>query len=136
MGSNPWGMFAFSDELYCIKDFNEPYDTAVRARIGGLTQNGLSHIPDAIRACRNLIAEHAKDRNYLILVSDGTPSGYSGIEAEFAASIKELGKYGIDLAAIGVAGSSIKKMIRKARIIEEPADIVKEFMEIYYGLSA
>lgn len=136
MGSNPWGMFAFSDEFYCIKDFNEPYDTAVRARIGGLTQNGLSHIPDAIRACRNLIAEHAKDRNYLILVSDGTPSGYSGIEAEFAASIKELGKYGIDLAAIGVAGSSIKRMIRKARIIEEPADIVKEFMEIYYGLSA
>jgi hypothetical protein len=136
MGSNPWGMFAFSDDLYCIKDYAEPYDSAAKARVGGMTQGGLSHIPDAIRACRRLIAEHSKDRNYLILVSDGTPSGYPGIEAEFAASVKELGRYGVDLAAIGVAGSSIKKMIRKARIIDKPADIVKEFMEIYYGLSS
>jgi hypothetical protein len=76
------------------------------------------------------------DRNYLILVSDGNPSGYAGIEEEFAASVKELGKSGIDLAAIGVAGSSIKKTIRKARIINEPSEIVKEFMEIYHGLSS
>jgi hypothetical protein len=136
MGSNPWGMFAFSDDLYCIKDFAEPYDSAVKARVGGMIQGGLSHIPDAIRACRRLISEHSKDRNYLILVSDGIPSGYPGIEAEFAASVKELGRYGIDLAAIGVAGGSIKKMIRKARIIDKPADIIKEFMEIYYGLSS
>jgi hypothetical protein len=136
MGAIPWGMYAFSDKLYCIKDYSEPYSNQVKARIGGLNHGGLSHIPDAIRACRSLIAEHAQDRNYLILVSDGLPSGYPGIEQEVAASIKELGKNGIDLAAIGVAGSSMKKMIRKARVIEEPAQIVKEFMEIYYGLSA
>lgn len=136
MGASPWGIFAFSDELYCIKDFTEPYDSQAKARIGGLTQSGLSYIPDAIRACRSLVSEYAMDRNYLILVSDGNPSGYAGIEEEFAVAVKELGKSGIDLAAIGVAGSSIKKTIRKARIINEPAEIVKEFMEIYHGLSS
>ncbi|AFU59846.1 hypothetical protein Ngar_c29280 [Candidatus Nitrososphaera gargensis Ga9.2] len=133
--SNPWAMFAFSDEFYCIKDFTEPYDSQVKARIGGLAQNGLSHIPDAIRSCRALIGEHSKDRNYLILVSDGIPSGYLGIEAEFTASVKELGKYGINLAAIGMGGSAIKKAIRNARTIDTPADIVKEFIEIYQNLS-
>jgi hypothetical protein len=136
MGPSPWGMFAFSDELYCIKDFTEPYDSQAKSRIGGLIQNGLSYIPDALRACRNLVLEHAKDRNYLILVSDGLPSGYPGIEGEFDVAIKELGRSGIDLAAIGVAGSSINKRIRKAKIISEPSDIVKEFMEIYHGLSS
>ncbi len=133
--SNPWAMFAFSDEFYCIKDFTEPYDSQVKARVGGLAQNGLSHIPDAIRSCRALIGEHSKDRNYLILVSDGIPSGYPGIEADFSASVKELGKYGINLAAIGMGGSAIKKAIRNARTIDTPADIVKEFIEIYQNLS-
>jgi hypothetical protein len=136
MGANPWGMFAFSDDLYCIKDFSEPYGHPAKARIGGMVQGGLSHIPDAIRACRSMIAEHAMERNYLILVSDGLPSGYPGIESEFAASVKELGRYGVDLAAIGIVGSGIKKTIRRARIVEKPADMVKEFMEIYYALSA
>lgn len=136
MASNPWGMFAFSDDLYCIKDYAEPYGSPVKARIGGITSGGLSHIPDAIRACRKMIAEHARERNYLILVSDGMPSGYPGIETEFAASVKELGRYGVDLAAISVAGGSIKKTIRRARIVDKPADMAKELTEIYYGLSA
>lgn len=136
LGSSPWGMFAFSDKLYCIKDFTEPYNNQIRARIGGLTLGGLSYIPDAIRTCRNLISEYAEDNNYLILVSDGNPSGYVGIEEEFAASIRELGKSGIDLAAIGVAGSGIKKIIHNAKVIEEPIDIVRQFMEIYYRISS
>jgi len=128
-------MFAFSDELYCIKDFAEHYDNQIKSRIGGMTQNGLSYIPDAIRACRNLILEYARDRNYLILVSDGNPTGYLGIEEDFKASVKELGRYGINIAGIGIVGSGIQKTIRGARIINTPSDIVKEFMTIYYGLS-
>lgn len=137
MGPTPWGMFAFSDELYCIKDFNEPYDNQAKARIGGLTQNGLSYIPDAIRACRSMMAGASKeDRNYLILVSDGMPTGYPGIEEEFDASLKELRKSGINLAAIGIVGSRIKKTIRNAKVIDKPEDIVKEFMDIYSALSS
>jgi nitric oxide reductase activation protein len=137
MGQTPWGMFAFSDELRCIKDFNEPYSNQAKARIGGLTQSGLSHIPDAIRACRSMITANSKeDRNYLILVTDGTPTGYPGIEEEFDASVKELRKSGINLAVIGIGGRSIEKRIRSARVIDKPEDIVKQFMEIYSTLSS
>jgi hypothetical protein len=136
IGANPWGMFAFSDDLYCIKDFTEPYDTLSRARIGGLVPGGLSHIPDAIRTCRNLLIEHAKERNYIILLSDGLPSGYPGIEKEFASSVRELRASGVALAAIGMGSGSIKKVIPTARLVSGPAEVARAFSEIYFSLSA
>lgn len=136
IGANPWGMFAFSDDLYCIKDFTEPYDTLSKARIGGLVPGGLSHIPDAIRTCRNLLVEHAKERNYIILVSDGLPSGYPGIEREFASSVRELRASGVALAAIGMGSGSIKKVIPTARLVSGPAEVARAFSEIYFSLSA
>ncbi|HLG37730.1 MAG TPA: hypothetical protein VI338_06310 [Nitrososphaera sp.] len=136
LGSSPWGMFAFSDELMCIKDFAEKYDNLIKARIGGLKMSGLSHIPDAIRACSNLVKPYSKERNFMILVSDGLPSGYSRIEEEFSASVKELRRTGIHLIAMGLGSQSIKKTIKNARVVEKPTDIAKEFIEVYMNLSS
>jgi hypothetical protein len=136
IGSNPWGMFAFSDDLACIKDFTEPYDSLSRARIGGLVPGGLSHIPDAIRTCRNLLVEHAKERNYIILVSDGLPSGYPGIEKEFANSVRELRASGVALAAIGMGSGGMKKVIPTTKMVSGPAEVARAFSEIYFSLSA
>ncbi|HJS81302.1 MAG TPA: hypothetical protein VJ742_00540, partial [Nitrososphaera sp.] len=136
LGTSPWGMFAFSDELACIKHYAEGYDNLIKARIGGLRMSGLSHIPDAIRACANLAKPHSKDHNFMILISDGLPSGYSHIEQEFAAAVKELRSAGIDLIAMGIGSASIKKTVRNARVVEKPADIAKQFMDIYMSLSS
>lgn len=136
IGSNPWGMFAFSDEFYCIKDFSEPYDSLARSRIGGLTTGGLSHIPDAIRACRQMLLEHARERNYIILVSDGLPSGYPGIEKELAGSIREAGMSGVAVAGIGIGSNRIKKYIPNAKVISEPGELARAFSEIYFSLSS
>ena len=136
IGQNPWGMFAFSDDFLCIKDFSEPYDSLTKSRIGGLVPDGLSHIPDALRLARNLLLEHAKDRNYVILVSDGLPSGYSGIEKEMAGAVKEMYSRGVTLAAIGVGSTKIKNSIANARIINEPAEMARAFSEVYFALSS
>lgn len=136
LGSSPWSMFGFSDELTCIKDFEEKYDNMIKARIGGLKMSGLSHIPDAIRACANLIKPYSKDHNFMILISDGLPSGYSSIEQEFSDSVKELRSHGISLIAMGVGSQSIKKTVRNARVVEKPADIAKQFMDVYMSLSS
>ena len=136
LGTSPWGMFAFSDELACIKHYAEGYDNLIKARIGGLRMSGLSHIPDAIRACANLAKPHSKDHNFMILISDGLPSGYSHIEEEFATAVKELKSHGIDLIAMGIGSASIKKTVRNARVVEKPADIAKQFMDIYMSLSS
>jgi hypothetical protein len=136
IGQNPWGMFAFSDDLLCIKDFSEPYDSLAKSRIGGLVPDGLSYIPDALRLARNLVLEHAKDRNYVILVSDGLPSGYDGIEREMAGAIKELYSHGITLAAIGVGSARIKKSIANSRLVSEPAEMARAFSELYFVLSS
>jgi hypothetical protein len=136
LSSSPWGMFAFSDELTCVKDYSERYDNLIKARIGGLRTNGLSYIPDALRACANLVRPHSRDRNFMILVSDGLPSGYERIEQEFGASVKELRARGIALIAMGLGSNNIKKTIRNARIVHRPTDIAKEFMEVYMSLSS
>jgi hypothetical protein len=133
---NPWAMFAFSDEFYCIKDYDEPYNNSVKSRIGGLTQSGLSYIPDALRAGRNLARKHAKDKNFIILVSDGVPSGYPDIEKELRLAIMELARNGVNLAAIGVGTNTITKTIRNARVVDEPADLIKGFMDLYSDLAS
>jgi len=136
IGQNPWGMFAFSDEFYCIKDFSEPYDSLARSRIGGLSTGGLSHIPDAIRACRQMVLAHAKERNYIILVSDGLPSGYPGIEKELASSVREASMSGVAVAGIGIGSNKMKKYIPNAKMVSEPGDLARAFSEIYFSLSS
>jgi hypothetical protein len=136
LGASPWSMFGFSDELVCIKDFEERYDNLIKARIGGIKMGGLSHIPDAIRACANLIKPHSRDRNFMILISDGVPSGYSAIEEEFSDSVKELRRHGISLIAMGVGSGSMKKTVRNAKIVDKPTDIAKQFMDLYMNLSS
>lgn len=137
IGANPWWMFAFSDDLLCIKDFDEPYDMVARSRVGGMPSGGLSHIPDALRLCRQLLAEHARERNYVILVSDGIPSGYAGIEKEFPAAVRELRSAGVTLAAIGVGGSDrMKKVVPSARTVSSPAELARAFSDLYIALSS
>jgi hypothetical protein len=136
LGSNPWGMFAFSDNLHCIKDFAEKYDNMVKARIGGLQIGGLSYIPDAIRACASLVRQNSRDRNFMILVTDGLPSGYTDIDREFGASVRELRGKGINLIAIGIGSKAIRRTVKNARVISKPTDIAKQFMDVYMSQSA
>jgi hypothetical protein len=137
IGANPWGMFAFSDDLTCIKDFDEPYDMVARSRIGGMPSGGLSHIPDALRLARQLLVEHARERNYIILVSDGIASGYPGVEKEFSAAVRELNSAGVTLAAIGLGGSDrMKRVVPSARMVAGPAELAKAFSELYIALSS
>lgn len=133
---NPWAIFNFSDEFYCIKHYDEPYDNLVKSRIGGLKQSGLSYIPDALKAASNLAVKHARDKNFIILVSDGVPSGYIGIEKEFALAIREISRRGVNIAAIGVGSSTITKAIRNAKVVDEPLDLVNGFMDLYSDLAS
>ena len=133
---NPWAMYTFSDDFYCIKDYDEQYDNMVKARIGGLKQNGLSLIPDALKAACNLARKHAKDKNFIILVSDGVPSGYVGIEKDLTLAINQISKTGVNIAGIGVGSSTIKKAIRNAKIVDEPLDLVNGFMDMYTELAS
>jgi nitric oxide reductase activation protein len=135
MGSKRWGMFAFSDKLQVIKYYDETYDRDAKARIGGLQQEGLSHIPDAMRAVHALATDFLKEKNYIILVSDGIPSGYVGIEEEFSKSVRESGRMGAQVGAIGLSGNRVRESVRKSKQVEEKSDIVKAFIEVYNEMS-
>jgi Mg-chelatase subunit ChlD len=138
IGPNNWGMFAFSDNIICLKHHDEPFDFNVKSRLGGLKQTGLSHLPDALRFASKIstMEDNSKDKNYVILVTDGIASGYAGIEVEFQKAVSELKLKGIKLAAIGVGSSKIAKTIKLTRGIDRCDDLVKAFVEIYFDLSS
>ncbi|MEO9320091.1 MAG: vWA domain-containing protein [Nitrososphaera sp.] len=139
IGQRNWAMFAFSDRISGIKYYGEPFDFTVKSRIGGLKQSGLTHIPDALRLTRNLAGGASQtERNYTIMVTDGIASGYSNIEDEFSKSVSEVKGRGIKLAAIGVGsgGESVAKNVKLTRTIDQPAEVVKAFVDIYFDLSA
>jgi hypothetical protein len=84
-----------------------------------------------------MLLEYSKERNYVVLISDGLASGYKGIEKEFSRAIKELYSHGITLAAIGVGGSSkIRQEIANARLVSNPTDMAKAFSDLYSVLSS
>ncbi|HEX6067210.1 MAG TPA: hypothetical protein VFZ05_00285, partial [Nitrososphaera sp.] len=76
------------------------------------------------------------ERNYIILLSDGLPSGYPGIEKELASSIREASMSGVAVAGIGIGSNRMKKYIPNAKMVSEPGDLARAFSEIYFSLSS
>ena len=138
IGPKDWAMFAFSDRISCLKYYDEPYDFVVKSKLGGLRQGGLTHSPDALRLARNIAASsssNAKDKNYVILITDGLPAGYIDIEGEFLASVKEILSRGFKLGILRIGAGRNNRSL-KTWCVEQPADIVKAFVELYQDLSA
>ncbi len=50
-----WGIFAFNNKFYIIKDFSENYSALSQARIGGLKYSGMTYLPDGIFLATNML---------------------------------------------------------------------------------
>ncbi|MCW4052235.1 MAG: hypothetical protein NWE78_03360, partial [Candidatus Bathyarchaeota archaeon] len=80
MDPGSWTLLAFSDSLQILKDSSEAYSRKVRARIGGLRFNGLTYMPDAMRAAGKILTQRFDEQRFLVVLSDGWPYGYTNIE--------------------------------------------------------
>lgn len=75
LNQNSWGMYAFNNNFYIIKDFSERYDAHVRARIGGLTHGGFTYLPDAVLLAAKALTGRLEEARVLVVVSDFFPAG-------------------------------------------------------------
>ena len=130
-----WGMFAFSDKFYIIKDFSENYSTRVRARIGGLNHGGLTYLPDALKIVSNELKQHTEQAKVILAVSDFYPLGDSEMENELTQSAKQIERSGVGLIGVGVVSRAVRNYFSTNCVVETPYDLMKKFTKAYleYG---
>ncbi len=131
-----WGMFAFSDKFYIIKDFSENYSTRVRARIGGLRPGGLTYLPDGLKIISNELRKHIEQAKIVVTVSDFFPSGYVGIEDELAQSVKQMEHSGFGMIGVGVKSRAVRNYFRTNCVVETPYDLMKKFTKAFIDYSS
>jgi hypothetical protein len=131
-----WGMFAFSDKFYIIKDFSENYSTRVRARIGGLKHGGLTYLPDGLKIVANELQRHNEQAKIIVAVSDFYPSGDSEMETELTQNVKLIERSGVGLIGVGVKSRAVKNYFRTHCVVETPYDLMKKFTKAFLEYSA
>jgi len=97
-----WSIFAFNDGFEIVKDFSEQYNSRVKARLGGLSFRGLSYMPDAIELTGRALAKRREELKVMMVISDGWPYGYTGIDSAASKVINNYVKAGMAVIGIGV----------------------------------
>ena len=136
LNQNSWGMYAFNNKFYVIKDFSERFNAQVKARIGGLTHGGLTYLPDAVLLAAQALTKRLEEARVLVVVSDFFPSGYEGAEEKLKESIKKIERMGVGVIGIGVQSRAVKEYIRTNCVVESPYDLMKKFTKAFIEYSA
>jgi len=136
LDQNCWGMYAFNNKFYVIKDFSEKYDARVRARIGGLTHGGFTYLPDAVLLAAQALTKRLEEARVLVVVSDFFPAGYENAEEKLKENIKKIERMGVGVIGIGVNSRAVKQYIRTSCVVEGPYDLMKKFTKVFMEYSA
>ncbi|MCS7124885.1 MAG: VWA domain-containing protein [Candidatus Bathyarchaeota archaeon] len=136
LNQNSWGMYAFNNKFYIIKDFTERYDAHVKARIGGLTHGGFTYLPDAITLAAQALKGRLEEARVLVVVSDFFPSGYDDAEEKLKEALKKVERMGVGVIGIGVNSSAVKRYVRINCVAESPYDLIKKFTRAFIEFSA
>ena len=126
-----WSFYAFSDQLYVLKDAAEAYSRRVRARVGGLKFGGLTYMPDALHVAGDMLAKRFDEQKFLIVLSDGWPYGYKGMPVALSESINELERKGIMVIGVGLETNRMENFFRRNAAVYDQRDLVKRFANIY-----
>ncbi len=131
-----WGMYSFNNNFLVVKDQSEKYSQKVKSRLGGIKNEGLSFIPDAITmGSRILDADNQTEKKYLIIITDGMSMGYTDIDKKLKESIKQARNSGINIIGIGVPDGITKYF--SATINEDALrKSVSKFIDSYTALAS
>lgn len=131
LDQNSWGMYAFNNKFYILKDFTERYNTRVKARIGGLTHSGFTYLPDAILLAAQALTKRVEEARMLVVVSDFFPAGYDSAEEKLRENVRKIERMGVGVIGIGVNSYAVRQYIRTSCIVESPHDLMKKFTKAF-----
>ncbi len=70
-------------EIYRIKEFDEPYDEEIKARISGIEPKDYTRMGSAIRHLTHILNEVEARTRILITLSDGKPDDYDSYRGDY-----------------------------------------------------
>lgn len=135
MSPDSWALCTFSDVLSIAKDFYEKYDKRVQYRLGGLRTGGPTYLPDALRVIAPRLSIVPQVYKVILVVTDGQPHGYEGIQEETKKAVNILEKKGLTLIATGIRSRRVQKYFRNFCYVDTFEDLAKNFVGLYYAIS-
>lgn len=132
LARSEWGMFAFSNKFYVIKDFSEVYTKRVRSRIGGLKHSGMTYLPDGLTLAAEALKSCMEELRILVVVSDFFPIGYEDIEKDLIDAVRKVEKSGIGVIGISVNSRAVRDYLRINCIVENPYELMKKFAKAFF----
>lgn len=104
-----------------LKDFNEPFDDVVRARLAALSSHHSTRLGAAIRHAGRYLADRRAFRRVLLVLTDGEPSDIDIQDPHYLTedarrAVLALRKEGIDVFAFGLGGGSFRELDRIAGV--------------------
>jgi len=127
-----WSIFAFNDGFEIVKDFSEQYNSRVKARLGGLRFRGLSYMPDAIELAGRALAKRREELKVMMVISDGWPYGYTGIDSAASEVIDNYVKAGIAVLGIGVQSGRMEHFFSSHCTSYTLKEFVNRFSNRFY----
>jgi cobaltochelatase CobT len=100
----------------------------------GITADGATPTPWALWHARvELLARHER-RKICLLVTDGRPEGWDGIEADTHAATARLLRDGIEIAAIGIHDQTVCEYWKNIRVIQDLDELPEAMFAVMTGL--
>jgi hypothetical protein len=127
-----WGMFAFSNKFYVIKDFSEVYNKRTRSRIGGLRHSGMTYLPDGLKLAAEALKSCREEVRVLVVVSDFFPIGYEDIEKDLINAVRKVERLGVGVIGIGVDSRAVRDYLRINCVVEDPYELMKKFCKAFF----
>jgi len=126
------GIFAFGDKFFIVKDFTENHGRTISARIGGIEHSGMTYLPDAIKITAQVLRRQFEEEKFLIVVSDGHPTGYKGVVEDTNEQVAAAMRKGLNVMGIGIDSKGIKEFFPTNCVVKTPYELMKKFADTFF----
>jgi len=130
-----WGLYAFSDRFFVVKDPKERYNVRVKSRIGGIRFEGSTLLSDALNVAGQIIKTRAENMRLITVISDGYSSEYSKTGSALSQTISTLEGRSISLIGIGAKSRRMASLFKSGFSAYTLRDLTRRFSNLYLSAS-
>jgi len=130
-----WGVYAFSDRFFIVKDPKERYNMRVKARIGGIRFEGSTLLSDALMTGGQVIKSRAENMRLITVISDGYSYEYSKASDAVLGAVRTLEGRSISLIGIGAKSRKMEALFKLGFSVYTLRDLSRKFSSLYLSAS-
>lgn len=130
-----WGMYAFSDRFFIIKDPKERYNIRVKSRIGGIRFEGSTLLSDALTVAGQIVKSRAENLRLITVISDGYQYTSAGMPDTLAPTIDALEARSISLIGIGAKSKKMESLFKTNCSVYNLRELSRKFSNLYMSAS-